>query len=125
MKRFNGIAQGIWLGILIAVSLGTDALTAERPLSAEAARGKMIYEERCVHCHQKQFWAGNRIRQRMGDQYAPLDQRTDLNAAYIHQALRRGVGSMIPYRRTELSDAEIDALAAYLTRRSSGKAPNR
>lgn len=104
---------------ILALVMLTASLPAEgtaQSLSAEAAHGKMIYEARCIHCHQKQFWAGQRIRDRMGDNYVPLDQRTDLNAAYIHQALRWGVGSMLPYRKTELSDADIDALAAYLTR---------
>ncbi len=43
-----------------------------------------------------------------------ITQRPDLaNAAVLQTFLRDGVGSMPPFRRTEISDDDIEALVAY------------
>jgi (+)-pinoresinol hydroxylase len=47
---------------------------------------------------------------------ALLAKRTDLTAAYIKDVVRHGVNIMPPFRKTELSDRQLDAIAAYLTR---------
>jgi mono/diheme cytochrome c family protein len=43
-------------------------------------------------------------------------QRTDLDADYIRAVVRNGINSMPWYTRTDLSDRQIAAIAAYLTR---------
>jgi len=47
-----------------------------------------------------------------------LEQRTDLTAPVIKAFVRSGTFSMPPFRKTELTDAEIDDLAAYLAESS-------
>jgi hypothetical protein len=47
---------------------------------------------------------------------AVLDERTDLVPEFIVVIVRQGVSFMPQFRKTEISDAELDALAAYLTR---------
>ncbi len=47
---------------------------------------------------------------------AVLEDRTDLTPASVRFFVRQGVSVMAPFRKTEISDAELDALAAYLTR---------
>ncbi|HEY8519553.1 MAG TPA: cytochrome c [Gammaproteobacteria bacterium] len=47
---------------------------------------------------------------------AVLDERTDLAPAYIKAVVREGISFMPQFRKTEISDEELDALAAYLTR---------
>ena len=44
-----------------------------------------------------------------------LEDRTDLTAPLISYFVRNGVAWMPPFRRTEISDAELAALSAYLT----------
>jgi hypothetical protein len=46
-----------------------------------------------------------------------LEERTDLTAASVRFFVRQGVSVMAPFRKTEITDADLDALAAYLTRR--------
>jgi hypothetical protein len=46
-----------------------------------------------------------------------LDERTDLTAQSIRFFVRKGVSVMAPFRKTEISDRDLDALVAYLTRR--------
>jgi mono/diheme cytochrome c family protein len=45
---------------------------------------------------------------------ALLEQRTDLTPEVIRTFVRRGTWSMPPFRKTEISDAEIDAVSAYI-----------
>ena len=45
---------------------------------------------------------------------AALEQRGDLNQDVLRAYLRRGSWSMPPFRKTELSDADIADIAAYL-----------
>jgi (+)-pinoresinol hydroxylase len=48
---------------------------------------------------------------------ALLEQRTDLAPDYVKYVVRHGVTVMPPFRKTELSDADLDAIAAYLGRK--------
>ena len=49
-------------------------------------------------------------------QRLPQPGRPELTAASITLFVRRGVATMPFYRKTEVSDADLAALAAYLTR---------
>jgi mono/diheme cytochrome c family protein len=48
---------------------------------------------------------------------ALLEERTDLNPAYIKQVVRQGLYVMPFFRKTELSDADLNAIVTYLTRK--------
>lgn len=52
-----------------------------------------------------------------GELPALLEQRTDLDPQVVRQFVRHGISVMPPFRKTELSDADLDAIIAYLTRR--------
>jgi hypothetical protein len=55
---------------------------------------------------------------------APLADRTDLTPASIRFFVRNGVSIMPFFRKTEVSDADLEALIAYLTRtRSKSEEP--
>ena len=48
---------------------------------------------------------------------ALLEERTDLNPAYIKQVVRHGLYVMPFFRKTELSDTDLNAIVTYLTRK--------
>jgi mono/diheme cytochrome c family protein len=52
-----------------------------------------------------------------GKEPGPLEQRTDLAADLIKYVVRHGVSVMPMFRKTELSDTDLDAIVAYLTRK--------
>ncbi len=52
---------------------------------------------------------------------ALLEQRTDLTPDYVKYVVRHGVSVMPPFRKTELSDANLDAIAAYLSRKRTAQ----
>jgi mono/diheme cytochrome c family protein len=102
------------------------AQTPDAPAHAPSAveqRGKTVFNHWCYPCHKVLRpgdlpVAGTSSLQRhyQGTEPAALKQRTDLSAMYIKRIVRRGDKSMPPSRKTEISDADLDALAAYLTR---------
>jgi (+)-pinoresinol hydroxylase len=51
-----------------------------------------------------------------GAEPALLDQRTDLTPELIKTYVRNGISVMPFFRKTEISDAELEAIALYLTR---------
>jgi mono/diheme cytochrome c family protein len=51
-----------------------------------------------------------------GVEPALLDKRTDLTPQLVKTDVRNGVSIMPFFRKTEISDADLDAIAAYLTR---------
>jgi mono/diheme cytochrome c family protein len=90
----------------------------EASLSAQEQQGKLLYGRTCIYCHGPGLWATNRIAKRLDKDHALLENRTDLSLDGIRAIVRSGVGSMPPLRKTELSDADVDAIAAYLTRKA-------
>jgi mono/diheme cytochrome c family protein len=112
-------------GVLVASGVVADAgvaLAAEAsepsPFSAQEQQGKILYGRNCIYCHGPGLWATNRIARRLDKDHALLENRTDLSAEGVRAIVRSGVGSMPPLRKTELSDADVDAIAAYLTRKA-------
>jgi mono/diheme cytochrome c family protein len=49
-----------------------------------------------------------------GEKPGLLEERSDLPAEVIRTFVRSGIASMPPFRKTELTDEDIDAIAAYL-----------
>lgn len=83
-------------------------------------RGWVPFQRDCAVCHGRgPAKPGTRalaVKYR-GKLPALLARRTDLSAAYIKYVVRHGVNVMPPFRKTELSDRNLDAIAAYLTRK--------
>ena len=117
----------------------SSAQTAWSPLPARAGaalkdareqRGQEVFHERCAACH------GAIPKDMIGPPYLPpmpgtqalqarykgvkpaeLEQRTDLTAEFVAAIVRGGLNSMPFYRPTELSNDDLTALGAYLTRK--------
>jgi mono/diheme cytochrome c family protein len=117
----------------------SSAQTAWSPLPAHAEtalqnpreqRGREVFHERCAACHgaiPKDLigppylppMAGTQALQAryQGAKPAELAQRTDLTAEFVTAIVRGGLNSMPFYRPTELSNDDLAALDAYLTRK--------
>jgi mono/diheme cytochrome c family protein len=104
------------LGVLAAVLAGPAAAQD----SAAVARGKQVFQYWCAPCHAPgPRHPGTQALDALynGAKPAPLEQRTDLVPELTRQFVRNGVSVMPPFRKTEISDAELAALAAYLAPR--------
>jgi mono/diheme cytochrome c family protein len=112
-----------WIGLLL---LGVVAFP--RPLSAQddaaIAKGHEIYQRYCTPCHGS--GAAKVATTALGTRYkdqkpALLDQRTDLTPTMVKYFVRNGVFLMAKFRKAEISDSELDALASYVTRTDKSK----
>ena len=107
---------------LIALATAQVALSAE-PVGAgkNAAQnvGQLTYEKWCAPCHAPGAQhPGTQALDALykGSKPAALIQRTDLTPPIVKQFVRKGVSVMAPFRKTEISDTELDALAGFLSK---------
>ena len=89
---------------------------------ARIDQGRVVYQYWCATCHSSgpgmpgTAALAAKYKGRQPAVAAVLEDRTDLTPASVRFFVRQGVSVMAPFRKTEISDAELDALAAYLTR---------
>jgi len=109
------------MGALIAQPALGGAPSARAAVTTGPAGGK-IFRKWCGDCHGAPQGPGSIGLQRkyQGAVPAVLEQRTDLNPEYVKLVVRRGVSFMPSFRKTEISDAELALVAAYLV---SGPGP--
>jgi (+)-pinoresinol hydroxylase len=103
--------------MLVNRALFVFAVTAAAPLAAQAPDGKAVFEKWCAPCHgDGPGRPGTTALQALykGVKPALLEERTDLVPDLTRNFVRNGVSVMPFFRKTEISDAELDALAAYL-----------
>jgi (+)-pinoresinol hydroxylase len=105
-----------FLSAAAALALCATASAAE----SQTPQGKAVYDKWCAPCHAAgPGHPGTTAIAALykGSKPAALEERTDLTPAVVKQFVRKGVSVMPFFRKTEISDAELDALAAYLSRK--------
>ncbi len=102
----------------LALATGGPALAAD---AGAVQRGEAVFQRWCAACH-----AGGpghpgtdalAVKYKDGSRPAQLEQRRDLTPAQVRFYVRHGVSIMPPFRKTEITDAELDALGAYISRK--------
>jgi len=113
---------------VLFVALAASLLVAKVAAAAEPSlveKGRLQFEYSCAPCHGPGKGMGTRPYlpgtdalnvKYQGTQPPLLSERTNLTAEVIRVFVRNGIESMPSFRKTELSDEELDAIAAYLTR---------
>ena len=91
--------------------------SVDRHLPAEPLiSGEEIYQRHCVACHAP--GPGHpgtmRLAIRLGEDKSVLTERNDLQPVYVKTIVRQGIMLMPPFRSSEISDQELEALADYL-----------
>jgi (+)-pinoresinol hydroxylase len=82
--------------------------------------GYLQYRKMCAVCHGRgPDKPGTRALNAKyeGKVSALLEERKDLTVDFVRFTVRHGVSVMPPFRKTELSDADLDAIAGYLARK--------
>ena len=106
---------------------GAGALAAG-PASAQdpQAYGHAVFEKWCAPCHApvsgNERLPGTSTLESIykGAKPAALEQRTDLTAVLVAFYVRHGDNAMPWFRKTEISDADLAALGAYLAHSGAG-----
>jgi mono/diheme cytochrome c family protein len=98
-------------------------------LTSQQAAGKVVFDKWCQPCHGRVaggLFGGFGAHalpgtsalaiKYKGDLPAVLEDRVDLQPIYIRTVVRNGLYGMPITRKTEVSDSDLDAIIAYLTR---------
>lgn len=89
---------------------------AARAADADQTPGAAVYAEMCGMCHQTNGMGVGILSRRADASKGLLEERTDLSAAVVKVVVRNGIGNMPRISRGEVSDAQLDAIASYLSR---------
>ena len=95
------------LAILLAVMSVPFAASAQPALDGHA-----LFHARCGVCHEAGGMGAGLLSRRV--QPSELEKRSNLNADYVFQYARHGLGNMPPITRGEVNDPDLKAIAAYL-----------
>lgn len=111
----------IGAALLVLSAALTPAAAAADESAGQHAAGRVVYERWCAPCHDPgishpgthalmvKYPGGRRAS-------GVITEWTDLPASYVSYMVRHGMSVMPPFRKTEITDAELAALAAYLSR---------
>ena len=101
-----------------ALAAGISLLCFNTTFATEP-EGRRVFNKWCAGCHaDSPFTPGTiQLKQIRSPELVLIEQRTDLSAEYIRHLVRKGVAGMPSFRRTEISNAALDALVDHLTRR--------
>jgi mono/diheme cytochrome c family protein len=108
------VAQGAWISMALGVAVM--GFAAEPP---DVRRGHEVFQKWCAPCHASgPGHPGTTALEALykGAKPAALEERTDLTAETVKYFVRTGVSVMPFFRKTEISDHDLEALAAYLAR---------
>jgi len=89
--------------------------------TATLEKGKQVYDYWCATCHGGPQLPGTvaLAAKYKGAKPAALVERSDLAPSLTKMFVRKGVSIMPFFRKTEVSDADLEALAAYLAPEAS------
>jgi len=112
------------MGASQAQNSGRPEAADDKPLPIKADHpGRMTFERQCAPCHAAgpgddgaRMLPGTATLARRYEGRLPgaLELRTDLGVEAVSYFVRNGAGAMPPFRKSEISDAEIAGVAGYL-----------
>jgi mono/diheme cytochrome c family protein len=97
-------------------TMGAMFLVAATASMAAEPTGREVFDKHCVHCHGPGNEAAGTLQlaRTRGKDMALLTERKDLGPEYIEYVVRHGLKSMPPFAPSDLTDAQLEALARYL-----------
>lgn len=114
MKRL-----GTPLFVFMCLALAGSAFGADE---ATIQKGEKVFDYWCATCHGPGLPGTVALETKYkGAKPGLLAERTDLIPPVTKTFVRKGVSIMPFFRKTEISDADLDALAAYLARNDKAR----
>jgi (+)-pinoresinol hydroxylase len=117
-KLVRPLAAGA-AGMLAMV--GSSQVLAAGPAASVNAPGRVVYEKWCAPCHAPGIVhpGTHALMSKYPNSSRAsgiITEWTDLPASYVRFMVRHGMSVMPQFRKTEISDAELNDLAAYVSR---------
>ena len=101
---------------LAGMLLASAPVLAEDWADTAKTEPRALYEEKCGMCHQANGMGTTLLSRRFDAEQALLENRRDLQPAFIRTVVRSGFNNMFPISRGEVSDAQLESIVGYLTR---------
>jgi mono/diheme cytochrome c family protein len=120
MSRLHLAAGALALALLGSAA---SAQPADAPPPPRPQGGEALFKARCGICHAGMGPGVLTLTKRLGKDKSLIAERSDLDPNYVKGVVRRGLNSMPPLGRVEITDAELAEIAAYLTRNHGKAAP--
>lgn len=100
---------------VLVTALLSIACSASAADQASAEHGREVFQKWCTPCHGTGLGKpGTAAATAHGAKTPVLEQRQDLTQKGIETAVRKGVDIMPRFRKTEITDADLAAIVAYL-----------
>jgi len=113
-SRRQGAVHRVRL-LTLFLLLAASTLAQDQP---QADRGRELYRKWCTPCHGTGLGKpGTAAAAAHGAKPAILEERTNLTPKMIQTAVRNGLNFMPRFRKTEISNPDLEAIAAYLVHR--------
>lgn len=112
----------LMVGLLGVAALNAAAADPDRPVS-KIELGQQVFAQVCAPCHgrgpgtdgAKMLPGTAALDAKYQGKVPPaLEDRRGLTADVLRYFIRNGIGAMPMFRKTEVTDAAIEAIAAYL-----------
>ena len=107
---YHALMKSVWVSALAALA---GSALAQQPATLD---GKSLFNEKCAMCHNAIGMGTGLLARRVDPAVAELEKRSDLTATYVVRAARVGILNMMPITRGDASDAQLAAIAAYLSK---------
>ncbi|RKS24534.1 cbb3-type cytochrome c oxidase subunit III [Pseudomonas sp. WPR_5_2] len=101
--------------LMLLAGLAVASEPSEQAVSAN--RGKLVFDQWCGICHAaspRMPGTASLAAKYGGSLPAALEERTDMPPAFIKYFVRNGVLIMPAFRKTEITDADLELLVDYL-----------
>ena len=98
--------------LALLLTLAASAFAADQ---TQAEQGRAVYQKWCTPCHGTGLGKpGTAAATAHGRKPAVLEESADLTPKIIETAVRNGLNFMPRFRKTEISNADLAAIVAYL-----------
>ncbi len=118
------IMQVAWRAALVistqlCAGITVQAAPVQAPAPALIEKGKAAYTYWCATCHAPGMpgTVALSVKYKDGTRPAVLQERADLTPQLLRFVVRNGASIMPFFRKTEVSDADLAAVTAYLTQK--------
>ena len=92
-------------------------VSESRAVRGAEMTGKEVFDHYCTYCHGASDGPGTmQLKRTRGADKALLTERTDLAPDYVEYVVRHGLKSMPPFVPSDLTEAKLKALVAFLAR---------
>ena len=106
--------------LLLVTALLAGAAHAASPAATDVddatATGVQLFASRCAMCHRAGGMGTGLLARRPNGGSGLLEERRDLTSAFVLAVARAGTGNMPRIARGEVSDRQLQRIAAYLAR---------